>query len=104
MKYRGYQVMMEPRDDGTLSGRVVMSRDEITFTAPDLGRFRREAESAIDFYLSACEETGREPDSADAIGFLTVLPPDQAERLTQAASRQRVSPSQLISQILSKAV
>ena len=105
MNYRGYEILIEPRPGGEgLTGRVATTRDEITFSAPDMMRLKREAESAIDFYLASCEQSGREPDSPDGSGYLTVLPPKEAKQLEEEARRRRVSIPHLIAELVKSAL
>ena len=97
IQHRGYQVLIEPNAGGDgLTGRVVMPRDVVTFTAPDMTRLRREAESAIEFYLESCEQAGRQPDKPDGRGFLTIFAPEDADAIASLARKQKTSPERVI--------
>lgn len=64
MHYKEYvaQVTLE-EDSGLLHGRVINTRDVITFEAKDVPSLRKELERSIKDYLDWCRELGRQPES-----------------------------------------
>ena len=105
MELRGYKVLVEPFDsEGTLRGRVLMQDDDIRFSAPDMVRFRKEAVSAVEFYLSACEAAGREPAPPVAQAEWVALSERQREVLRKQAKASKKTVSRVLSDIVSESL
>ena len=105
MVYRDYTVLIEPSStESSLRGRAVMLNDEVTFSAPDMGRFRKEAAAAIDFYLAACESAGRPADPPAGKPEWVVLSDSQANEVRKRAKEANVSVSRVLSQLIGEAL
>ena len=65
LKYRGYHGTCEPQEDGTLYGRIAFIRDQVTFEAKSLDRFRTEFIESVDGYLADCAALGKTPDAPE---------------------------------------
>ena len=105
MELRGYKVLVEPFDsDGPLRGRVLMQDDDVRFSATDMVRFRKEAASAVDFYLSACEAAGRQPAPPVAHAEWVPLSEAQRESLRKRAKAGKKTVSRVLNEIVSESL
>ena len=63
LTYKGYQAKVDfDYDTGSLHGRVVNTRDIVSFEASSAEQLQREFEFSIDDYLAMCAERGEDPD------------------------------------------
>ena len=105
MDLRGYKVLVEPFDsEGTLRGRVLMQDDDVRFSAPDMMRFRKEAVSAVEFYLSACEAAGRQPAPPVKQAEWVALSDQQRERLRERAKAGKKTVSRVLNEIVTESL
>ncbi|WP_428099199.1 type II toxin-antitoxin system HicB family antitoxin [Candidatus Rariloculus sp.] len=65
MRYKGYEALVSfDEDDRILHGRVLNTRDVISFEADTSDNIEQAFRDAIDDYLEQCTESGREPDKS----------------------------------------
>jgi len=65
MSYKGYYGSVEFSDeDNVFFGRIVGINDRITYEGDNVTDLRRDFEEAVDEYLEACLQLGKEPEKA----------------------------------------
>ncbi len=63
MKYKGYETVVEFDSDGEcFFGKVLGTRDVITFESTTVSGLKREFRKSVDDYLELCKERGLSPD------------------------------------------
>ncbi len=91
LKYKGYlgRVVLDT-DAGVLHGRVVNTRDIITFEADNVKDLEKEFRNSVNDYLDFCRERGENPDKPYS-GKLSLRIPPQLHQwyATAAAARQQ---------------
>ena len=104
MSYRGYTTsMVFDAEDKIIVGRVLDVDDIISFHGESVSEFEVNFHSAIDGYLSACEQLGSAPEKpASGKLMLRVAPTVHAAAL-KAAARSGVSLNKWAEQALSTA-
>jgi predicted HicB family RNase H-like nuclease len=103
MTYKGYiGVARVDEDAGVIRGKVVNTRDTITFQ----GKSFEEAEAAfrdsVDDYLEFCESLGEAPEKPFSGTFLVRVSPDVHRDLSAIAQAQGVSVNKLVSRQLTR--
>lgn len=88
LTYRGYTAEVRyDADARQFYGRVVGTRDRITFHAETPDQIEREFHLSVDEYLAYCAETQREP-ATPYSGELTLrTTPERHRQIAQAAER-----------------
>jgi len=98
LSYRGYTGLLEvDLDAGELFGRTVGTRDIITFHGKTVDEARGSFEESVDFYLSCCQDEGKEPDrpysgrfnvriSAEVHRGLAILAQSRGQSLNEVVS------------------
>lgn len=88
LRYRGYTAEVRYDDEAKqYYGRVLDTRDRITFHAASPALIAPEFHTSVDEYLAYCAETGREP-AAPYSGELRVrTTPERHRQIAQAAAR-----------------
>ena len=62
MKYKGYEAIVAfDADDRVLRGRLLCTRDVVSFEADDAGELERAFHEAVDDYLAQCAASGWAP-------------------------------------------
>ena len=80
MKYRGYEALVTfDADDRILHGRLLCTRDVVSFEADNVDDLEREFHEAVDDYLEQCASSGRPPDKTFS-GKLVVRMPAMLHR------------------------
>ncbi len=103
MTHRGYAAKIEYSDeDGCLIGRVAGIQDILTFHGDSVDEIRRAFEEAVDFYISTCEERGREPQKPFSGRLMLRLPPELHARLAIQAQTEGRSLNSLVAEALSE--
>ncbi len=104
MSYRGYTTnMIFDAEDKIIVGRVIDVDDIISFHGESVSEFEANFHSAIDGYVSACEQLGNPPEKpASGKLMLRVAPTVHAAAL-KAAARSGVSLNKWAEQALSTA-
>ena len=94
MTYRGYPAAIE-YDDGSrfFYGHVLGTRDTIGFEGRSVDELEAALHRAVDEYLSACKDAGREPDRAYSGTIFIRTDPDTHRRVeaSAAASGQSIN-------------
>jgi predicted HicB family RNase H-like nuclease len=103
MTYKGYiGIARVDEDAGVIRGKVVNTRDTITFQ----GKSYEEAEAAfrdsVDDYLEFCESLGEAPDKPFSGTFLVRVSPEVHRDLTAIAQAQGVSVNKLVRRQLTR--
>ena len=105
MQYKGYVGFAEiDTDAGILFGRVINTRDTITFqaeTVPDLERAFRDS---VDDYLEFCAERGEDPEKPFSGKFPVRTTPEVHRALALEAKRRGVSISKVVDQAIRREV
>jgi predicted HicB family RNase H-like nuclease len=92
MKYKGYIGVTEFDEEAQVFfGRVVNTRDTITFQSDNARLLESEFQASVDDYLDFCREKGRKPEHPYSGKFSLRLAPDLHERLAVAAACQKKS-------------
>lgn len=92
LEYKGYygNVEISPVDE-IFFGRVLGINDHVTFEGSDARALREDFEGAVDDYLAACMEIGKEPERAYKGNFNVRIDPELHKRLTLTAAIKRQS-------------
>lgn len=65
MTYKGYYGSVEFSDeDNIFFGRIIGINDHITYEGDNVKSLRRDFEQAVEDYLDACQQVGKEPEKA----------------------------------------
>ena len=92
MEYKGYSAEVEIGDEGgVLHGRVINTRDVITFEGRSVDELRQAMADSIEDYLEYCRELGRAPDKPFSGRFQVRISPDLHRRVHAAAKVSGVS-------------
>lgn len=105
MHYKEYvaQVTLD-EDSGLLHGRVMNTRDIITFEAKDLPRLRKEFERSVQDYLDWCRELGREPERPYSGNISLRIMPALHRNALAAAAEEGTSLNRWIEEQIEKAL
>lgn len=105
MKYQGYEATIEYDEvDQIFFGKVINTRDIISFDGESVAELRESFEVVIEEYLEDCRQEGKEPDKAFSGQFNLRITPELHRRLSIKAKKQNVSLNTLIEEVLVKAV
>ncbi|MBD3305705.1 toxin-antitoxin system HicB family antitoxin [candidate division KSB3 bacterium] len=86
LSYKGYlgQVEFDP-DAKVFYGRVLNTRDTITFQSEQAATLEEEFQTSIDTYLAFCEELGEAPEKPYSGKFVLRLSPEGHRAVALAA-------------------
>ena len=105
MKYKGYEALVTfDEDDRILCGRVLSTRDVISFEADSVEDIERAFHEAIDDYLEQCAETGRDPDRSFSGKLIVRMNPDLHRDVYLEAARSGTSLNAWITESLESRV
>ena len=105
MEYKGYLAKVEFDDDANLfHGKVINTRDLITFEGDCVADLRQALVDSVEDYLDFCEQRGEKPDKPYSGRLLIRIDPDLHKRLSFIASKERISINQWINRVLEKAL
>lgn len=77
MRYKGYEALVSfNEEDRVLHGRVLNTRDVISFEAGTAGDIEQAFHEAIDDYLDQCAESGCDPDKPFSGKLVLRIDPD----------------------------
>ena len=77
MKYKGYEALVTfDEDDRILCGRVLVTRDVISFEADSVDEIEGAFHEAVDDYLEQCAQAGRDPDRSFSGKLIVRMSPD----------------------------
>jgi len=92
MNYKGYTGIVEFDDDARIfHGEVVGLRDVITFQGLSVDELEKAMAESIDFYLSWCNERGKEPEKPFSGKLMVRTTPEIHSRAAIAAARMGMS-------------
>jgi predicted HicB family RNase H-like nuclease len=105
MTYKGYVGLAEIDDEaGVLRGRVINTRDTITFQGATVEEARKAFVESVDDYLAFCGELGEEPEKPFSGRFLVRLKPEVHRDLNLIAQVKGVSVNRLVTRELGRFV
>ena len=103
LEYKGYLGAFELDEGGdTFHGRVINTRDVISFYGNSAEELRREFENSVETYLAFCAERGEEPDKPFSGKFLVRVSPEVHRALAMAAARTGKSLNKFVSEHLAR--
>lgn len=104
MNYKGY--IGEARIDAeaeVIRGRVINTRDMITFQGRTVAEARQAFRDSVDDYLEFCVERREEPEKPFSGRFVVRIKPTVHQALARAASREGTSLNAVVSRALTRA-
>lgn len=105
MQYRGYIGVAEVDcDAGVIFGRVINTRDVITFQGQTVAEVKQAFQDSVEDYLSFCAERGEEPEKPFSGTFPVRTSPEIHRGLMIEAQREGVSLNQLVNRTLAAVV
>lgn len=104
MDYKGYKAEVEFDDEaGVFHGRVINTRDVITFEGRSVDELHQAFAESVEDYLNFCKELGREPDRPFSGKFQVRLPPELHRRVYTAAKLAGMSLNSYVANVLDEA-
>jgi len=92
MKYKGYSGIVEFDEDAHIfHGEVIGLKDVITFQGTSVDELEQAMADSIDFYISWCEERGKEPEKPYSGKLMVRTTPEIHSRAAVAAARVGLS-------------
>ena len=86
MDYKGYKAEIEMDNEaGVLHGRVINTRDVITFEGESVEGLRKAFGESVEDYLEFCHEIGRSPEKPFSGKFQVRVSPELHRRVNTAA-------------------
>lgn len=105
MEYKGYVARVEFDESvGRLHGRIIDTRDVISFEAADVDGVYAAFKEAVDDYLAFCAEDGAEPDRPFSGKILVRASSELHRSVTAAAARDGKSVNEWVGEVLGSAV
>jgi len=103
MKYKGYVADVELDEEaGVLHGRVINTRDMITFESSTVDDLKREFHASVNSYLQFCQQRGVEPEKPYSGEFVVRVPKSLHRRLATIASIRKQSLNKLVNEYLER--
>jgi predicted HicB family RNase H-like nuclease len=103
MKYKGYEAVIEFDEiDQLFFGRVINTRDVISFDGKTVDELRESFIAVIEEYLEDCKREGKEPDKAYSGQFNLRISPELHRKISIEAKKQNVSLNTFVEQALTK--
>src|SRR5882757_7113182 len=99
MEYKGYRGVVEFEED-RLFGRVVGTKDVITFEGQSVQGIIKAFHDSVDDYLELCKERGEEPEKSFSGKFVLRINPELHASLVGVAFMKNKSLNILIERIL----
>lgn len=104
MKYKGYiGVAQFDEDARVFFGRVINTRDTITFESTDSTKLEKEFRASVDEYLAFCRDEGKKPERPYSGKLSLRMAPELHERLAASAAAEGKSLNEFILDRLSAA-
>ncbi|HYN78713.1 MAG TPA: type II toxin-antitoxin system HicB family antitoxin [Lamprocystis sp. (in: g-proteobacteria)] len=105
MSHQGYTARVEYDErDNILVGRILGVRSIISFHGETVAELRAEFESAVDDYLTECEQEGVTPERPASGKLLLRVPPEVHGKALVAAQAAGKSLNQWATEVLQHAV
>ena len=97
MEYKGYLARIEfSKEDESFVGQVAGIRDPIAFHGNSVRELKRNFADAIETYLDACKDMGREPDRQFSGKFIVRMSPEDHRKLATEAESEGASLNDLV--------
>ena len=90
--------------DRLFFGRVINTRDVISFDGTTVEELQQSFEAVIDEYLEDCKQEGKEPDKAYSGQFNLRISPELHRKISIEAKKQNLSLNSFIEQALNKSL
>jgi len=105
MEYKGYIGSVEfSEEDSLLFGKVMGIRALISYEGTTANELVSDFHSAVDDYLSICEETGTEPEKAYKGSFNIRISPELHKQAVIAATAENISLNSFVENSILKAI
>lgn len=105
MKYKGYEAVIEYDEiDRLFFGRVINTRDIISFDGRTVDELQQSFEAVIDEYLEDCQREGKEPDKAFSGQFNLRISPELHRKISIESKKRNISLNSFVEQVLEKIV
>jgi len=98
---RGYLAKVEIEDD-LLFGRLLFSRDAVTFEAPSVSELKAEFERSLEDYLAVCKENGITPEEPASGKFQVRIAPELHRAARQLAALEHKSLNTWVEQAIAE--
>ena len=86
LSYKGYIGYVEFEPDAKIFyGRIINTKDTITFQSENAGKLEEEFHISIDTYLDFCRELGEEPEKPYSGEFILKISPEAHRSVVLAA-------------------
>lgn len=103
MRYKNYYGSAHySEDDRVFYGKVEFIRALVSYEGTDVQTLRKAFEEAVDDYLQACNEQGREPEEPFKGSFNIRVGPDLHRRLALEATSKGVTLNKYVADVLEK--
>ena len=100
MKYKGYEAVIEYDEvDRLFFGRVINTRDVISFDGTTVDEVQQSFATVIDEYLEDCQKEGKEPDKAFSGEFNLRISPELHRKVSIEAKKQNISLNTFVEQV-----
>jgi len=104
MEHKGYKAHIEfDNGDDILHGRVINTRDVITFEGTSVDQLRRAFIDSVEDYLEFCAASGEDPEKPFSGRFQVRIPAELHRRIHAAARLERQSLNQYVTWVLDAA-
>lgn len=101
MEYKGYIGSVEfSEEDGILFGKVLGIRTLLSYEGENGKELLKDFHSAVDEYLSLCEEKGIEPEHAYKGSFNVRISPELHKMIAVRATEQQISLNRFVENAL----
>jgi predicted HicB family RNase H-like nuclease len=105
LEYKNYLGSVEFDEERQLLwGRVLNTRDVITYEAESVPLLIKEFEKSVDVYLQFCKDLGQEPEKPFSGNIPLRLPPDLHRAIYARAAQAGQSMNTWVKEVLEKAV
>ena len=105
LEYNGYIGSVEfDEERKLLCGRVLNTRDVITYEAESVPLLIKEFEKSVDVYLKFCKDLGQDPEKPFSGNIPLRLPPDLHRAIYARAAQAGQSMNTWVKEVLEKAV
>ncbi|MGH7477261.1 MAG: type II toxin-antitoxin system HicB family antitoxin [Longimicrobiales bacterium] len=92
IEYKGYVGVFDyDAEIESFHGRVINTRDVITFYGDSVSELQRELAASVEEYLELCAQRGEEPEKPYSGSFLVRADPELHRSIATAAARERKS-------------
>ena len=105
LKYKGYVGQVEFDDSvGVFHGRIINTRDIITFEGTSVKEIQQAHKESVDDYLEWCEESGENPDKPFSGKFTVRIDPELHRKIQIQAQLENESVNAWVAETLESAV